>query len=420
MWNLNKTMALIALVQSTHSMAAGLVAHEWGTFTSLQGSNGRVLEGLHHEEENLPDFVHSLEKLSAPRMQNMMLLGRDGAGGGGGTPQPVPPRPPRPPRCGKGACLDYDAAITQKLETPVIYFYSDRNQKVKVDVDFPEGVISQWYPAAESFKPAPGIGLKPENGQMSWTIDVVNEKLPIPYVSPRDIWAPSREVNSAYVRSGNENEKFIFYRGLGKFDVPFEVRSNGNGLTLVNGSEQAIPAAFLLRMENGRGVVQSLGPVAARGSLNVDKVPQITPSSPFLEEYLNQATSQLERALVASGLYLDESRAMVNTWRQSYFLTPGLRILYVVPREWTDRLLPLRISPQPSETVRTLVGRVEVFQASEEHNLLERLTRAARANTSVDVSDLGRFAEPKLRRVLELTQDAQVRSYAERLIQSLQ
>lgn len=34
------------------------MVHEWGTFTSLQGSDGRVMDGLHHTEELLPAFVH--------------------------------------------------------------------------------------------------------------------------------------------------------------------------------------------------------------------------------------------------------------------------------------------------------------------------------------------------------------------------
>ena len=33
--------------------------HEWGTFTTISGSDGSVLSGLHVEEEKLPDFVYS-------------------------------------------------------------------------------------------------------------------------------------------------------------------------------------------------------------------------------------------------------------------------------------------------------------------------------------------------------------------------
>ena len=37
---------------------ADLIVHEWGTFTSVGSSTGALMEGLHHEEEPLPAFVH--------------------------------------------------------------------------------------------------------------------------------------------------------------------------------------------------------------------------------------------------------------------------------------------------------------------------------------------------------------------------
>src|SRR5882672_11375392 len=42
---------------------ANYEVHEWGTFTSMVGINGIALEGLHHEEEALPGFVHDLLKI---------------------------------------------------------------------------------------------------------------------------------------------------------------------------------------------------------------------------------------------------------------------------------------------------------------------------------------------------------------------
>ena len=43
----------------TSPRSGPLVVHEWGTFVSMEGSDGLVLEGLHHDEEDLPAFVHS-------------------------------------------------------------------------------------------------------------------------------------------------------------------------------------------------------------------------------------------------------------------------------------------------------------------------------------------------------------------------
>ncbi|MGH9934956.1 MAG: hypothetical protein ACREAM_01850, partial [Blastocatellia bacterium] len=35
-----------------------------------------------------------------------------------------------------------------RMETPVIYFYSDRDVRASVKVDFPGGCITEWYPLA--------------------------------------------------------------------------------------------------------------------------------------------------------------------------------------------------------------------------------------------------------------------------------
>ena len=106
---------------------------------------------------------------------------------------------------------------------------------------------------------------------------------------------------------------------------------------------------------------------------------------------------------------------MVDTWSKSYFQSFGVRLLYVVPREWTDSLLPLAVEPAPAELVRTLVGRVEVMTQSEERALVARVSDAsARGLSSSEVIlALGRLAEPKLRRAMALTTDASVRSWCD-------
>ena len=47
----------------THS---GFVAHEWGTYTSVQDSTGASLDGLHHVDEYLPPFVH-MRDIASPQ-----------------------------------------------------------------------------------------------------------------------------------------------------------------------------------------------------------------------------------------------------------------------------------------------------------------------------------------------------------------
>ena len=67
----------------------------------------------------------------------------------------------------------------------------------------------------------------------------------------------------------------------------------------------------------------------------------------------------MKKALIAQGLFADEAEAMLNTWKTSYFQKPGLRVFYIVPREWTDYFLPLEFSV-PARVTRVIVGRIDL------------------------------------------------------------
>src|SRR5262249_33426573 len=45
----------------------------------------------------------------------------------------------------------------QRLETPVIYFYSDHEQTADVTVRFPKGGITEWYPQATTIGPSAAV-----------------------------------------------------------------------------------------------------------------------------------------------------------------------------------------------------------------------------------------------------------------------
>src|SRR5262245_16796040 len=91
---------------------SGLIVHEWGTFLSVQGSDGATLGGMVDSEEKLPLFVRERD-----------LIGRN------------------------RACL------FQKMETPVTYFYTDRPMTAEVKVDMPRGLLTHWFPAVQAFGP---------------------------------------------------------------------------------------------------------------------------------------------------------------------------------------------------------------------------------------------------------------------------
>jgi hypothetical protein len=348
----------------------------------MQSSLGTTLEGLHHEEEVLPDFVHGRAALARGNKQIEAL------------PEPV----------------------TQKLETPVIYFHTDDEsiQQAKVTVDFPKGVIGQWYPQATHFAPAVGALEGIRDGRMEWTVDFLQTAPDLPPVDPHDVWAPSRNVSARPLAVGGEHERFIFYRGLGRFEMPLRVFTDADGVLRVrNDSDEPIGTFFLLHLHEDGGLVR-------RGSVGARDVAELvysgTPKERSLNAYVEEAATQIQAALEETGLYPDEARAMVDTWSQSYFRTPGLRMLYIVPPAWTEALLPLQVEPRPDAIVRTLIGRIEILTQEDEAAIVAALEAHVMEGEPLNLGHLGRFAEPKLRRALELIDEPRVAAVARRLL----
>ncbi|MGZ3721760.1 MAG: hypothetical protein ACXVA9_02440 [Bdellovibrionales bacterium] len=379
---------LLAGAQSALAMTEGtLVVHEWGTFTSVQGSNGQVLGGMNHEEEQLPSFVGGRDVLSEPfhkrcRFSKVIEVCDDTVVG------PV----------------IHANDVTQKMETPVIYFHSDRPRHVTVNVGFPKGIVSQYFPRPLSFYPEIGRASSLTGGYVSFGVDLSLAPLALPQVAASSVYKPARQVDANYVASNGENEKFIFYRGLGNFTTELNVTSDNGGNLSVNNSSSSnyVPAAFLIEVTASGSSVMKLGGLTAGGSISItpEQLQAFRQTKQPEEQFLNKALPALNAALQQQGLYKDEAEAMTNTWKNSYFRNPGLRVLYVLSRAETDKLLPLTMDPQPQELVRTLVGRVEVITNAEE--------AAMSASLEKDLlypGTLGRFAEPKLRRLIQLTRD---------------
>jgi hypothetical protein len=388
-----KRLLLLLILAHMGALANNLVVHEWGTFTSLMGSDGTRLEGMHQEEASLPNFVYGFGKPQAERPVSSQ--GRCGhiklpcatLNNLASTAQPAEVIPKNP----------LGAGITQKMETPVIYFYGDVGQKVDVAIGFPQGLISQYYPKATSYSPLFNDVSTLGPSQFSFNVELLspdaNEHLP--KTVSDSIWNPSRMVKANTILAHGEQEKFIFYRGVGDFDAKITVKNDGQRVIIQNRSKEPIHRAFILNFDGNKGVIRDLGSIK-----DLQEAP--IPNSQLPKDaYIAMAKELIAQALIKDGLYADEAHALVNTWEKSYFLTPGIRVLYLVPEGETNAIIPLTINPVPSQLVRVLVGRVEVMSKHEEDMLVQKLMK----NPSLDVrASLGHYAEPKLRRVLNILQ----------------
>lgn len=399
--------------------ASGLEVHEWGTFTSMQGTDGVDLEGLDHEEEALPAFVHNLAALRR-------------AAAPAPTPTPKPPfKPPfKPPHGVPTKGIDFDVeGVTQKMETPVIYFHTREAQKVQVHVEFERGLLTQYYPMPSALTPKADPDAGPmdigavRRSSLTWTGEVQPGAKPaVPEVDANDPWAFAREVDSApFITERGEAERYIFYRGLGSFSLPVRVTAGVEGQPLLaNGSAEALPVAFTVEVNSDTARFRRLGSIAPGAPVDarVDTLP-LEAKAPAMERLAAAVTADL----IAQGLFADEARAMVRTWSRQWFGTPGTRVLYLVPQAEIARVLPLTITPAPSKTVRVLLGRLEYLtpatEAQVEAALKGRVSPDAtvRAAAEVVLAKLDRFLEAHVRRALARTQDEAVKRSALEVLQ---
>jgi hypothetical protein len=367
----------------------GLTVHEWGTFTSVIASDGTLLPGLHHEEEDLPSFV--ADRIAQSKWPS-------------------------------------DIYPNEKMETPVTYFYASAPMQVSAKVHFPQGLLTQWFPYVKAMHPwirygnddpwlSTSVSVQPDcapqyadpfhDGLLDWgTFDVLGPAQSAPLASPledRMTWGFSRQVASNVVHMPapmgqvDQYEKFLFYRGLGNFELPLGAQIGDQAAFSNRDGAHALGGLLFMRVTADAAGFVALGDLTPGQTLE-HALPEATMSH---DEFVRALKAQLQDELLRSGLYADEAAAMVNTWERSYFLTPGLRLLYLLPQERTDALIPLEISPTPVELKRTMVIRVELLTPDDE----AALSKALLGRDAAFFIAKGRFAQPDLTRALQLVHD---------------
>jgi hypothetical protein len=311
------------------------------------------------------------------------------------------------------------------METPVVYFYADQPLTADVDISFPQGSITEWYPQAMQVGPtfasrsnAPIDGILKKSGivwrNLKITPDVQSESS-LPQDSSGSHYFAARAtaaniVHSRFSTATNtvtEVEKFLFYRGTGSFPTPLRVTLDSNSaVTVENTGAQTLAHLFLLNIHSGHGAFGVMDELASSNSvawlpLNADNAEHWRQFP--LVEFQDEIGAQMQTALVSEGLFPDEAKAMVNTWKDSWFTEEGVRVLYILPRQWTDDTLPMTLNPRPKDLTRVMIGRAEIITPNVETNLFQLLTKAqngngsARDDANAELKKLGRFAEPALR-----------------------
>jgi hypothetical protein len=404
-WTMGISLMLLGILGASLSIAtlnggegdpktSDMVVHEWGTFLAMNGSDGVGLEGMYHEEHSLPGFVHA-------RSRDQLRL----------------------------------PSVSLKGETPVIYFYTDRAQEARIDVKFPKGIWTQWYPQAQIVAPAITQSPSPSqliDGRIRWRAEIIPANTPgvtVPATSADALWNYAREVDAAYVRthdftrpnSPTEMERYIFYRGLGQSNLPLQfTAAEGGTMSLPKDDRFGVKHVFVLRVD-GDKASYSYRSELKPGETIAHVIPAASDAQP-IAEFTMKLCDDLAARLIESGLYEKEARAMVNTWRSSYFQTPGVRALFVMPQAWTDDFIPLKITPTPKQTVRVMVGRTELLTSEREQQAEQAIAdlgsndSAVRQEAFDTLEKQGRYVEPIVRRVMNATTNSQIKTLCQKLL----
>jgi hypothetical protein len=338
---------------------SSLTAHEWGTFTSIAGRDGQAVEWSPLTgSTDLPGFVEHFRNAGFKR----------GLRG------------------------------TVRMETPVIYLYDSREETVSVKVAFSKGVITEWYPRASRIEPAANIFdgtlYQPHpDGSIAWDSVTLSPILreEFPHGNLDNHYYAARMTSSTPLRvktpAGEQQEKFLFYRGVSTFSVPISAKLTTAGKLLVeNHNKEEIPNTILFERRGEKAGYRINGAVQK----------DVTLDPPELTGTIDDLGRDLEGILVAQGLYQDEAHAMVETWRDSWF-EEGSRLLYIVPTALVDGVLPLSINPAPAQTVRVFVGRLEIVTPATE----KAVQRALVKHDSATLKMFGRFLEPILESMIQ-------------------
>jgi len=329
--------AVLALAASPQPPNPTFIVHEWGTFTSVAGADGRAVQWVPLSgQQDLPCFVER---------------------------SPI--------------TIKVSAMGTVRMETPVLYFYSPRATEASVHVEFPQGLFTEWYPRATVPQPRATSG-----GDISWPIVAIQPgvRASFPTEGTENHYYAARETDADPIRVGAKPEKFLFYRGVGQFQPAMSAVVLQDGSVDLRNPGRT-PLGDLVLFENRHGAM-------TYASLHVNG-PTAVLARPSPDDAFGAPVAEVKRMLMANGLYAREAQAMIDTWKDSWF-EEGARLLYIVPRADVDGILPLTISPKPSAIARVFVGRIElVTQAT-----LQDVSAAIASGDRAALATYGRFLQP--------------------------
>lgn len=383
-----KTAIVASFCLGLGSFSQALEVHEWGTFTVLSGSNGY----------QAPWYLSFTDLAALPNFVNKSTMFKAGIS-------------------------------TIRMETPVIYFYPEKEMDVSVEVTFNGGNLTETFPYGSGYGTVSWSGkLHPptDKAALAEIPSIPESEHPEPYGAAREVpdaWvfeSDLKEIPGLQVQPHfPQMEKFIFYRGAGSGQIPITAHMMQDDVAFTNNTENTIPFAVALRVRDGKAAWITIPQIPGRPANGQPAMNQTKITLPKAERPLDDVESELadawKKALATDGLTPTEASAMVETWRKTWFRESGDRILTLVPRQVTDNMLPLKITPAPEATERVFVARIEMISPEREETLVG-LLNSTKLPSEKELAkfqglELGRFANGAMEVATELQKTRMTQKY---------
>lgn len=261
----------------------------------------------------------------------------------------------------KGRAVPQHWGAFEERNKPIIFFHAQEPIAVRLKIDFPGGMAGVWFPATE--KPAvDGFEKQPKTGQsLEWNLGVKQcpkgwtpKRTSAPEVPDKHWLNRTRQVTSdeIFARfSPNpmdvEREKFIYYDGIfpqrrwlkiavakDRVSLTSHVKHPVHDITAVDRRGHTIRISRVAKLDAGETIAQL-------------QFKDIDP-----KQFAENAAETLVKQLVAAGLFDDEAKALVDTWKARMFETPGLNLFYRLPQSEYDAAMPITIMPKPDAVIR--------------------------------------------------------------------
>jgi hypothetical protein len=251
--------------------------------------------------------------------------------------------------------------IMVAVDLPIVYVHSEGIDKFSAEFSILNGELTNTYP----YTPV-------RRNMVAWydvmlnppVVDEEVDALNMPRVPLEDLMPMLNDVDADTLYYGGEETKFLFYEGNMSFQNMLEVSFNPDEteITVTNeGTKRAhnvIISGFRGDFLNGSYYFAVIGDLEADGETTAD-----FRMCPYNSDF--DPGDLVKSDLGSMGFTEKEIDAFLNIWSAPMFYTtnmPYTNLIYRLPHEEYDEMLPADVNPEPDKFVRAMYVLVDLSE----------------------------------------------------------